>query len=120
MNGDRQSFARVSAGRQGKAIRITKGIQMKKLIVALAAGLISTAAVAQSAKVPTGIDVKGATYYRLEPVMGGHRVVQISEACDARARNRRDPVCLNAIDPTGAGVSGAAPNGQTTGQAIGN
>lgn len=80
---------------------------MKKLIVALAAGLISTAAVAQSAKVPTGIDVKGATYYRLEPVMGGHRVVQISEACDARARNRRDVACLNATEQVGAATSTA-------------
>lgn len=68
---------------------------MKKLIVAIAFGLASTAVHAQSAKVPTGIDVKGPTHYRLVPVLGGSaRVVYQSQVCDRRAIQDRDTRCV--------------------------
>lgn len=73
---------------------------MKKLLLALAFGVASTAALAQQAKVPTGIDVKGPTHYRLVPVMGGHRLVYLTDVCDLQARHKRETQCLNAAEST--------------------
>lgn len=59
---------------------------MKKFAVMAAALAISgSAAMAQQPRVPTGIDVKGPTYYSLEATYRGpHIVVHRSEACTLR------------------------------------
>lgn len=59
---------------------------MKKFAVMAAVLAVSaSAAMAQQAKIPTGIDVRGATFYSLEAVYRGpHVVVHRSEECRAR------------------------------------
>lgn len=60
---------------------------MKKIAIAavvLVAASGSALAQSTTAKVPTGIDVKGATDYRLE----GSQVIQIADACDTAGLRR--------------------------------
>lgn len=82
---------------------------MKTLIAMLAAAFaLTTAAEANGpARVPTGIDVKGSTYYRMVPVAGGHKVVHQSAVCDARNIQNRDPRCV--FDGQGSIEAGAGP-----------
>lgn len=60
---------------------------MKKIAIAavvLVAASGSALAQSTTAKVPTGIDVKGATDYRLE----GSQVIQIADTCDTAGLRR--------------------------------
>lgn len=88
---------------------------MKKLLLALAFGVASTAALAQSAKVPTGIDVKGPTHYRLVPVLEGHKLVYLTDVCDAQARHKRETQCLNEAN---SASEQAAREGRGIGEAV--
>jgi hypothetical protein len=83
---------------------------MKTLIAMLAAAFaLTTAAEANGpARVPTGIDVKGSTYYRMVPVAGGgHKVVHQNVICDTRNIQGRDTRCV--FDGQGANEAGAGP-----------
>lgn len=59
---------------------------MKIAVAAVVLAVTSGSALAQSttAKVPTGIDVQGATDYRLE----GSQVIQISDTCNTAGLRR--------------------------------
>lgn len=76
---------------------------MMKFFTLAAILALATPTLAQSGppKVPTGIDVKGPTYYRMVPVMGGHRVQYQRELCDRRAIETRDPSCVYGSDRLG-------------------
>lgn len=59
---------------------------MKKFaVMAAALAAFASTAMAQQARIPTGIDVQGPTHYTLEPVYRGtHVVVHRSEECTLR------------------------------------
>lgn len=89
---------------------------MKKFITLAALLAMTASASAQSttAKVPTGIDVKGPTYYRMVPVMGGHRVQYQRDVCDRKAIEQRVAGCVFGSERSSDGLANG--DGTTPGE----
>lgn len=86
---------------------------MQKLYIAASLiALSATGALAQSAKIPTGIDVRGSTYYVIPA--GTTTVVQIAEACTPRAAATR--TCPNGTLGERPTVEAGASSGGSLGK----